>query len=92
LGKDAPYANFVVGPDPADVLDLSGVHFIDYGDGAAVVKVRERGDADADGSFTSTDMFEVKSLIADNVYKCFADCDADGGMTSTDMFCIKDKI
>lgn len=92
LGKDAPYANFVVGPNPTDVLDGSSVTFIDHGDGLTVVKVRERGDADADGSFTSTDMFEVKSLIVNNVYKCFADCDADGAMTSTDMFCIKDKI
>ncbi|MEA1868525.1 MAG: hypothetical protein U9N19_10585 [Thermodesulfobacteriota bacterium] len=92
LGKDAPYANFVVGPNPADVLDLSNVHFIDYGDGVAVVKVRERGDADTNGSFTTLDMFEVKDLIANNVYKCFADCNADGAMTTLDMFCIKDKI
>ncbi|PXF54711.1 MAG: hypothetical protein C4B58_15740 [Deltaproteobacteria bacterium] len=92
LGKDAPYANFVVGPNPADVLDLIGVTFIDHGDGAAKVKVRERGDANGDHFITSADMFAIQSLIGGNMYKCFADCNADGYMTSADMFCVSNKI
>lgn len=84
IGKPEPYANFVIGVNEADVLDPS-VSFL-------AVNVYERGDANADNLITNSDIFRVKQLISDNVYKCYADCNDDGIVTNSDMFCIKGKL
>ena len=92
LGKDAPYANFVVGPDPADVLDGSGVYFIDYGDGAAIVKVRERGDAEGDVDIDVFDILETRKIIDNAGYSVWADCEGDEDVDVFDILCIRNMI
>jgi hypothetical protein len=85
LGNPDPYANFVKGPvAPDDVLDSPDIF--------GAVNVYERGDANEDTLITNSDMFKVKQLISDNMYKCYADCNNDGIITNSDMFCIKGKL
>jgi hypothetical protein len=85
LGKDhPPFDNFVTSNTPTVVLDNPSLF--------ATVTIRERGDANADGVITNSDMFKVKDLIQSNIYKCFADCNNDEVLTNSDMFCIKGKI
>ena len=85
-GTTNEFKNFVDTATPdANVLDDTAVNF-------DTIIVAERGDADADGVFTTSDMLQTKELIKKNVYKCFADCDEDGVLTTSDMLCIKPKI
>ena len=87
-GKRGPaneFKNFVDTATPANILDDTAVNF-------GAITVTKRGDADTDGVFTTSDMLQIKQLIKNNVYKCFADCDEDGVLTTSDMLCIKPKI
>ena len=90
LGQVSPYANFVKGPDPAtDVLDAS-VDFISHGDGEAVVKVRERGDANGDGNITMADAMFVKHMFQGGLpYVCYADANSDDTISMADAMLIK---
>ncbi|MBW2007216.1 MAG: hypothetical protein JRJ16_04085 [Deltaproteobacteria bacterium] len=49
-------------------------------------------DQNADGDLTNADMFRVKQLLIDNIYRCYADCNASDDLTNADMFCIKNKL
>jgi hypothetical protein len=81
--KPDPYKNFVQ-TDGTVLDDVAGVSFISG--------VYERGDANADGVLTNSDMFAVRQLLIDNVYKVYADCNNDLVLTNSDMFCIRGKL
>ncbi|MBW1925122.1 MAG: hypothetical protein JRJ35_16835 [Deltaproteobacteria bacterium] len=86
FARDGDFANFVKPTDPPTVLD-------DQQDGVGFeVTIAERGDANADGDLTNADMFRVKQLLIDNIYRCYADCNASDDLTNADMFCIKNKL
>jgi hypothetical protein len=77
------YKNFVA--TDGTVMDATNVSF-------GAISVYERGDANADGVLTNSDMFAVRQLLIDNVYKVYADCNNDGVLTNSDMFCIRGKL
>jgi hypothetical protein len=82
LGKASPYDNFVT--TAGTVKDGAGVSF--------TAKVRERGDANGDGSINSTDYVAVRNLIGTTNPPPYADCNLDGSVNSTDYVCIRNKI
>jgi hypothetical protein len=81
LGKPSPYDNFVT---TGGAVKDSLVGFS--------VKVRERGDANGNGSITSADINAVKSNIGNPNAPPWADCNASGSVTSSDINCVKGKI
>jgi len=99
LGKEHPnhptdiFANFVDTESPANVLDDSIV----FGE----IKIRERGDANADGSVTPADMIAVRNAYYGGAplgCEPAADCNDDAvlpniypNITPADMICIRNK-
>jgi len=81
LGKPSPYDNFVT---TGGVVKDSSVGF--------TITVRERGDANADGSINSTDYLAIRTLIGTTNPPPYADCNADGSVNSTDYLCVRTKI
>jgi hypothetical protein len=82
LGKASPYDNFVT--TAGVVKDSTLVAF--------TAKVRERGDANGDGSINSTDYLAIRTLIGATNPPPYADCNADGAVNSTDYLCVRTKI
>jgi hypothetical protein len=82
LGKASPYDNFVT--TAGIVKDAAGVSF--------TTKVRERGDANADGSINSTDYVAIRNLLSAPTPPPWADCNADGAVNSTDYVCVRNKL
>jgi hypothetical protein len=56
------------------------------------VKVRERGDANGDGSINSTDYVAIRNLIMTTNPPPYADCNADGSVNSSDYVCVRNKL
>jgi hypothetical protein len=81
-GKPSPYNNFVT--TDGTVKDGAGVSF--------AAKVRERGDANGDGSINSTDYVAIRNLIGTSNPPPYADCNADGSVNSTDYVCVRNKL
>lgn len=89
LGKGDAYANFVQ-INGADLDQaLAGA---DESGSIGQVDIFQRGDANGDGEFSSSDMFKIRGAISDGTYKCYMDCNGDGEISSSDMFCIRGKI
>jgi hypothetical protein len=88
LGRPTPYANFVIGPAEADILDAS-VSF------AGGVEVHERGDANADGFVDSRDIRALRTSIGSPNLPCWSDCNGDGILEpvvdSRDIRCLRMK-
>jgi hypothetical protein len=82
LGKASPYDNFVT--TAGVVKDASLVSF--------TAKVRERGDANGDGSINSTDYVAIRNLIGTTNPPPYADCNGDGSVNSTDYVCVRNKL
>jgi len=82
LGKASPYDNFVT--TAGVVKDGAGVSF--------TAKVRERGDANGDGSINSTDYVAIRNLIGTTNPPPYADCNADGSVNSSDYVCVRNKL
>jgi hypothetical protein len=82
LGRSAPYNNFVT--TGGAVKDGAGVSFF--------VKVRERGDANGDGSINSTDYVAIRNLLSSPSPPPYADCTADGLVNSNDYVCVRNKL
>jgi hypothetical protein len=79
------FSNFV-GTD-GSVKDGGGVSFaID------IEEIRKRGDADGDKFITNSDLFEVRKLMQENIYKVYADGDRDGFLTNSDFFWIRNNM
>jgi hypothetical protein len=85
LGKASPYDNFVT--TTGVVKDGAGVGF-----NTANNKVRERGDANGDGSINSSDYVAIRNLLPNPIPPVFADCNADGAVNSSDYVCVRNKI
>ena len=87
LGKVDPYANFVDTAEPtANVLDDTGVNF-------GLITVKERGDANGDGTITGADRGAVKYFMVNGgVAYPWMDCNDDGTITGADRGCIKYKM
>ncbi len=87
LGKVDPYANFVDTAEPtANVLDDTGVNF-------GLITVKERGDANGDGSVNVQDMSATKFYMMNGGdWHCWMDCNADETINVQDMSCIKYKM
>jgi hypothetical protein len=81
LGKPSPYDNFVT---TGGVNKDSLVSF--------TAKVRERGDANADGLINSTDYVAIRNLIGTSNPPPYADCNGDGSVNSTDYVCVRNKL
>jgi hypothetical protein len=84
LGKASPYDNFVT--TAGVVKDGSLVAF------NTANKVRERGDANGDGSINSTDYVAIRNLLTAPNPPPYADCNGDGSVNSTDYVCIRNKL
>jgi hypothetical protein len=83
-GKESPYDNFVT--TAGLVKDGAGVSF--------TTKVRERGDANDDGSVTPADMIAIRNAYyggAALANPLAADCNIDGSITPADMICIRNR-
>jgi hypothetical protein len=80
-GKASPYDNFVT---TAGVVKDSVVTY--------TPKVRERGDANGNGSITSADINATKSYIGVENAPPWADCNGNGSVASSDINCVKGKI
>jgi len=63
-------------------------------DGAIEFKttIKKRGDADADGYLTNSDLFEIRKLMQNNVYRVYADGDNDGYITNSDFFWLRNNM
>jgi hypothetical protein len=86
LGKASPYDNFVT--TAGVVKDGAGVAF------NTANTVRERGDANGDGSVTPADMIAVRNAYYGGAAlgnAVAADCNGDGSVTPADMICIRNK-
>ena len=83
LGRGGDFANFVTVAAGTEIDDV--VVF----DGAIV---RERGDANADGSITNNDRAKVRDFIFSDMYVCYADANKDGRITNNDRAWIRDMI
>lgn len=80
----------------ANFVTTSGAVLDTAADGVSyAVMIRERGDANANGSITVSDMTTVKNAVYANApLKCVpaADCNASESITVSDMTCIKNKV
>ena len=84
LGKTGDFDNFVTSVAPATVLDGS----VAFGSST----IRERGDANGDGSINSTDYVAIRNLLSSPSPPVYADCNGDGSVNSTDYVCVRNKI
>lgn len=95
LGKTGDFANFVDTGVPANVLDDDDPASITFGS----MTVRERGDANADGSVTPADIIAVRNAYYGDMplgCEAAADCNDDSSdiypnVTPADMICIRNK-
>jgi hypothetical protein len=84
LGKASPYDNFVTTGGVVKDTATNGVSF--------TVKVRERGDANGDGSFDISDLVAARSGIGTSNFPPFMDCNRDGTIDISDLVCARSKI
>ncbi|MBU4262277.1 MAG: hypothetical protein KKC76_10470 [Proteobacteria bacterium] len=56
------------------------------------VIIRERGDANADGTISVQDILRAKSLIGTTDFPVYSDCNDSGDISVQDILCIKSKI
>jgi|WetSurMetagenome_2_1015567.scaffolds.fasta_scaffold56284_2 hypothetical protein len=81
-GKLAPYDNFVT---PTGTVKDSGVVYS--------ATVRQRGDANADGSVNVQDMSAVRNyIVSGGIPYAWMDCSADSAVNVQDMSCIRNLI
>jgi len=83
LGRAAPYDNFVATDGTA--LDGSGVVF-------GLVTIKERADANADGTIDSRDIRALRKIIGSEDAPCWCDCNDDTVVDSRDIRCLRQKI
>ncbi|MBI5557014.1 MAG: hypothetical protein HY885_05205 [Deltaproteobacteria bacterium] len=76
------FANFVTNAEV--VLDNGGVSY--------AVKIRKRGDANADGLINVQDVLKVKSYIGTTNFPVYADCNNSGDINVQDVLCVKSKM
>jgi len=82
-GRAAPYDNFVA--IDGTVLDNSGVVF-------GSITVKERADANADGTIDSRDIRALRKIIGSEDAPCWCDCNDDTVVDSRDIRCLRQKI
>lgn len=88
LGKThPPFDNFVTSVSPTTVLDeTANLTF-------SSVTIRERGDANGDGTIDIVDTRVVRQIfLGSSTWVVFADCDGDGTIDITDTRCIRNKF
>lgn len=56
------------------------------------VIIRERGDANGDGTISVQDILRAKSLIGSSDFPVYSDCNDSGDISVQDILCIKSKI
>lgn len=82
-GKAALYDNFVT--TAGVVKDGAGVAF------NTANKVRERGDANADGRFDVADLVAVRNYTNSTNFPPYADCNGDNKIDVADLICVRGK-
>ena len=85
-GKRGPaneFKNFVA--TDQTVLDDSAVSF-------GTITVRQRGDANADGTVNVNDLRTLRQIIGDPDAPCYSDCNGDGTVNVNDLRCLRQNI
>jgi hypothetical protein len=77
------FKNFVDTENPANALDDTAVSF-------GAITVAERGDANADGNISMSDVMLAKAMYqSGDDYRCYADANGDGSISMSDVMLIK---
>lgn len=82
--EPAQFANFVTTGEA--VLDNTAA--LDM----TQVIIRERGDANGDGTISVQDILRAKTLIGTSDFPVYSDCNDSGDISVQDILCIKSKI
>jgi len=71
---------------PANALDdTSAMNF-------GTITVRQRGDANADGTVNVNDLRTLRQIIGDPNAPCYSDCNGDGTVNVNDLRCLRQTI
>ncbi len=85
LGKSGDFANFVDTTTPIAVEMDASVTF-------GTITVRERGDANGDGTITVLDIRTLRQNLGASDTPPWVDCDGDGSVGVLDVRCVKTKM